>query len=120
MKSLRILVVDDNRDLVATTVLLLRSLGHDAREYYSGVSAYDCFKEYNPDIVLMDIGLPGRSGWDIAREIRERVPGKRPTLIGISGEFTQSDDFDQAKAIGFDFYLKKGDDPKHLVEIIEQ
>jgi len=116
----RILVVDDNRDLVDTTVHLLRSMGHDAMGYYSGISASSCVTEFDPDIVLLDIGLPGQSGWAVARQIRERMPGKRPVLIGHSGAYTTDADKALAEVVGFDYYVVKGPDAKELISVIEK
>ena len=85
-KSLRVVVVDDNRDIVATTIALLRVVGHDAKACYDGKAVLPCIRDFDPDVVVMDIGLPGKSGWDAAREVRDAIPGKRPLLIGMSGE----------------------------------
>jgi len=116
----RVLVVDDNRDLAMTTVHLLQSLGYDAMGYFSGISVSDCVLHYDPDIVLLDIGLPGKSGWVVARQIRERLPGKRPVLIGHSGAYTRDSDKALAEAAGFDYYVAKGPDTKQLLAVIER
>lgn len=119
-RKLRILVVDDNRDIVSTTMALLRVAGHEAIPCYSGSEVYDCVRDHDPDAVLLDIGLPGLSGWDVAKQLRERIPGKRPLLIGITGEFGQNSDKALAKASGFDYYLIKPADPKVVLALIEK
>lgn len=118
---LRVLVVDDNRDIVETTVALMQVDGHEAMACYSGSEVMSCVKAFDPDVVVMDIGLPGKSGWDAAREIRGLSQHrKRPLLIGISGEFAKGDDHALARASGFDYYLIKPVDPKVLLALVAQ
>src|SRR5438132_8468026 len=102
----RVLVVDDNRDIVLTTMALLRLEGHESKPCYDGSEVYDCVREFDPDVVLLDIGLPGRNGWDVARQIREQIPGKRPMLICITGQYTKGADKILAEMAGFDYYLE--------------
>ena len=59
-RRLRVLVVDDNRDIVLTTIALLRVQGHEGMECYNGLEVIKCVKTFDPDVVVMDIGLPGR------------------------------------------------------------
>jgi DNA-binding response OmpR family regulator len=119
-KSLRVVVVDDNRDIVATTIALLAVEGHDAKACYDGSAVLPCIREFDPDVVVMDIGLPGKSGWDAARELRNAIPGKRPLLIGVSGEFTKGADKALSKIAGFDYYLVKPADPKVLLALVHR
>ena len=120
-RSLRVVVVDDNRDIVLTTMALLRTRGHEAKACYSGLEVLDCVREYDPDVVLLDIGLPGLSGWEVARKLREHIPpGRRPLLIAITGEFTKNVDRTLAKMSGFDYYLVKPADPNVLLALIEE
>lgn len=76
--------------------------------------------EFDPDVVVMDIGLPGVNGWEAARLIRDRMPGRRPVLIGMSGEFTKGADRVLSEINGFDYYLTKPVDPKVLTALIGQ
>ena len=115
---LRILVVDDNRDLVDSTIALLRVLGYDCHPCHSGTDAFECVRTLDPDVVILDIGLPGKSGWDVAREIRAAIPGKRPLLIGISGEFAKAADKQLAQTNGFDHFFAKPADPRVLVALL--
>ena len=119
-RRLRVLVVDDNRDIVLTTIALLRVQGHEAMDCYSGLEVIKSVKAFDPDVVVMDIGLPGRSGLDAAKDIRASVPGKRPLLIGISGEFTKGEDSVFAQMSGFDYYLIKPVDPNVLLAVLAQ
>ena len=119
-RPLRVVVVDDNRDIVMTTMALLGAEGHETKGCYDGMAALPCIAEFDPDVVLMDIGLPGKSGWDVAKEIRAAMPGNRPMLIGISGEFTKEADKDLSELVGFDYYLIKPADPKVLLTLLEK
>ena len=115
---LRILVVDDNKDMVDSTIALLRVLGYDCHPCHTGRDAYECVRTLDPDVVILDIGLPGKSGWDVAREIRAGIPGKRPLLIGISGQFGRAADQLLAQTSGFDHFFPKSLDPRELVALL--
>lgn len=119
-QRLRVLVVDDNRDIVLSTIALLQLDGHEAQDCYNGSDVLKCVLEFDPDVVVMDIGLPGVNGWEAARLIRDRMPGKRPVLIGMSGEFTKGADRVLSEINGFDYYLTKPVDPKVLTALIGQ
>ena len=116
----RVLVVDDNRDIVLTFVELLRLAGNNCKGCHSGEEALVCVREYDPDVVLLDIRMPGMSGWDVAQAIRRELPGKRPMLIGISGEHTKGEDKILAEMGGFDYYLLKPADPKVLMALLDK
>jgi CheY-like chemotaxis protein len=118
-RPLRVVVVDDNQDMVAVTVELLRDMGHDARGCYGGREAIDCVEECDPDVVLMDLAMPGVSGWNAAQIIRHKYP-KRPMLIAITGEYTRGADKLLSEMSGFDYFLVKPVDPKVLEALIEK
>ena len=105
-RALRILVVDDSRDAVRSATLLLEEDGHEVRGLYSGRDVVKVVQEFNPDAVLLDIALPGLSGWEVARALREKL-GRRQLLIGISGGSKHSVDRILSEAIGVDHYLVK-------------
>jgi two-component system, OmpR family, response regulator len=119
-RPLRVVVVDDNRDIVLTMTALLREEGHETKACYSGEPVLDCVIAFEADVVLLDIGLPGISGWEVARQIRTRIPGKRPMIIGLSGQFTQGADRVLAEISGFDHYLVKPADPAVLLGLLGQ
>ena len=100
-RALRILVVDDSRDAVRSATMLLEEDGHEVRGLYSGRDVVKVVQEFNADAVLLDIALPGLSGWEVARALREKL-GRRQLLIGISGEYKHSVDRILSEAIGFD------------------
>ena len=112
--------MDDNRDIVSTMMALLNVAGYDSKGCYNGSEALTCVQEYDPDVVLLDIGLPGQSGWDVAQQIRRHKPGKRPMLIAITGEYTKAADKILAEMSGFDYYLVKPADPKVLMTLLEK
>lgn len=119
-RPLRIAVIDDNKDVVTTMTALLESEGHETAGCYSGAEAYACVEEFKPDVVLLDIGLPGKTGWDVARQIRAVHPSRRPMLIAITGQYTKGADKVLSEIVGFDYYLVKPADPNVLLALIEK
>jgi CheY-like chemotaxis protein len=117
----RVLVVDDNKDMVDTLVALLSVTGHECFPCYSGTAAFSRVKEHDPDVVVLDIRMPGMDGWTIARHIRQAIPGKRPMLIAISGEHGESGQVPtQAALVGVDYFLVKPADHNVLLSLIEK
>src|SRR5690606_27620314 len=85
-KRLRVLVVDDNKDAADSLHLLLDAIGQDVVTVYDGPSALDVIDKFRPDVVMLDIGMPLMSGYDVARRIRERTGDhKRPVLAAVTG-----------------------------------
>jgi PAS domain S-box-containing protein len=103
--SLRILVVDDNRDSADSLALLLRETGHTVETAYDGVEALAAARRFAPAVVLLDIGLPGMDGYEVARSLR-REPGRVPLLVALTG-YGQDDDRARALEAGFDEHLVK-------------
>jgi CheY-like chemotaxis protein len=103
---LRVLVVDDNTDAADSLVALLEILGHSARVAHDGVSGLDAAREFVPDLVFLDIGLPGMSGHDVAREIRRTAALRQVVLIALTGWGSQNDQRLSQEA-GFDQHLTK-------------
>jgi DNA-binding response OmpR family regulator len=116
-KGLRILIADDERDQVATLALLLLDEGHAVREAYRGSEVLRMVRDFDPDVALIDIGMPGMTGYDVAREVRQ-VFGNRPLLIAVTG-WKQSSDRILAQLAGFDHHLAKPFDPLELLALIE-
>ena len=117
-RALRILVADDERDQVATLALLLADEGHEVREVYRGSEVLRMVRDFDPDVALIDIGMPGMTGYDVAREIRQLFGESRPLLVAITG-WKQSSDKILAKLAGFDHHLAKPFDPNALLALIE-
>ena len=116
-RKLRVLVADDERDQVATLAALLADEGHEVREVYRGSEVTRMAREFDPDVALIDIGMPGMSGYEVARELRIEFGKTRPLLIAITG-WKQSSDRILARLAGFDHHVAKPFDPQALLELI--
>ena len=116
--TLRILVVDDNRDAAISMAALLKTYGHDAEVAYDGAMAVARAKAIQPDVILLDIGLPDLDGYAVARALRALRWVKRPLLIAVTGWGTPSDR-ERAFDAGFDEHLTKPIDYASLGEIIK-
>jgi CheY-like chemotaxis protein len=104
--ALRVLVVDDNLDAAESLVALLEVLGHTTAVAHDGVQALEAAREFLPDLVLLDIGLPGMNGYDVARAIRRTEALRQVVLIALTGWGAQSDQ-QQSQEAGFDQHLTK-------------
>ena len=109
----RVLVVDDNDDASESLALLLEHWGHDVRIAGDGHAALAAAAEHDPDVVLLDIGLPGLDGYAVA----ERLRGSGPLLIAMTG-YGQFEDAERAKDAGFAEHLVKPVDPHHLRQLL--
>jgi len=104
--SRRVLIVDDNEDAANSLALLLKLGGHETASVYSAVDALQRAAAFRPDVVLLDIGLPGMDGYEVAQKMRE-LPGLRDIrLIAVTG-YGRSDDRLRARDAGFDHHLTK-------------
>src|SRR5215216_7132011 len=103
-RRLRILVADDERDQVATLALILLDEGHEVREVFRGSEVLRMVRDFDPDVALIDIGMPGMTGYDVAREIRQVYGNARPLLVAVTG-WKQSSDRILARLAGFDHHL---------------
>jgi signal transduction histidine kinase/ActR/RegA family two-component response regulator len=112
----RILVIDDNQDAADTTVLLIEHMGGEARAAYDGLSALAMLQDYEPDAILLDIGMRGLNGYETCRQIRH-VVGDRVLLIALTG-FGQEQDKEKATHAGFDAHLTKPADGAALAGIL--
>lgn len=115
----RILVVDDNRDSANTLAMLLKLSKHEVVTAYDGLAAVESFKGSLPDVVLMDIGLPGMSGLDAARVIRDLPEGKDVALVAMTG-WGQEEDRQRTKEAGFDRHLVKPVDRSALIQLLSE
>jgi DNA-binding response OmpR family regulator len=117
-RSLRIVVADDERDTVLTLMMILRDEGHEVQAAYTGSGVLPLIRDFDPDVLLLDIALPEKSGYEIAEEIRKQPRGRRVLLIGISGQYKQGPDKLLADLKGFDHYLVKPFDPAALLALL--
>jgi CheY-like chemotaxis protein/nitrogen-specific signal transduction histidine kinase len=115
--SRRVLVVDDNRDAADSMTVLLEIWGYEVRTAYDGPAALGMAAAYQPDTVLLDIGLPAMDGYTVARRLRD-VPGcETAMLVAVSG-YGQDDDLRRSREAGFDHHLTKPVDPLKLEALL--
>lgn len=117
--SLSILVVDDNRDAADALAALLCAEGYAASAAYSGSTAIQRADEVRPDVVLLDIGMPGTSGFDVARALRDYRRAPKPIIVAVTGAADPSDRL-AARMAGFDHYLVKPVEVHAIVALLEK
>jgi len=113
----RVLVADDNRDGADIMAMLLRQSGMQVHVAYTGIEAVSLAAEIHPDVAVLDIGMPGMSGYEVAQRIRTEPWGSRIHLIAVTG-WGQEGDRRRAEAAGFDHHLTKPVDPLHLEHLV--
>lgn len=113
----RILVVDDNSDSTTTMAMALKLLGHEVRTALSGASALEAAKQFQPEVVLLDIGLPGMDGYEVARRLRELPATRHARLIALTG-YGREEDRRRGREAGFDEYQLKPIAPETLKELL--
>ncbi|MGH8497046.1 MAG: hybrid sensor histidine kinase/response regulator [Gammaproteobacteria bacterium] len=113
----RILVVDDYRDSAETLSAMLGLMGHDTRTARDGVEAVEAAADFQPDVVLLDIGLPNLNGYEAARRIRKQPGGKQIVLVAVTG-WGQNEDKRLADEAGFDIHLTKPVSPETLRSLL--
>jgi PAS domain S-box-containing protein len=115
-RSRRVLVVDDNEDAAASLAELVELFGHAAEVAHDGATALEKARANPPDVVLCDLGLPGMSGFDVARALRQAA-GAGPELVAVSG-YAQPEDLRAALEAGFDRHLAKPPDPEEIERLL--
>lgn len=113
----RILAVDDNRDTADSLGMLLQMMGHEIRTAGDGLEAVQMAATFRPEVVLLDIGLPKMSGYEVAKHIRQQAWGGALALIALSG-WGQDEDKRRALEAGFDHHLTKPVDPAALERLL--
>jgi CheY-like chemotaxis protein len=118
-RRLRIIVADDDRDTVDMLAVILRDEGHIVHGVYSGKDVLPAVRMMNPDAVILDIAVPGLSGYACAQEIRYTfTEASRPFLIAISGMWKERSDQRLARQVGFDAHLLKPCAPDELIALL--
>jgi PAS domain S-box-containing protein len=115
----RVLVVDDNEDAAESLAILLRMMGLECVTAHDGLEGLRLAREQRPDVVLLDIGLPGMNGYDAAMAIRAEPWGQSATLVALTG-WGQSEDRRRSREAGFDVHLVKPVAPEQIVEVLEK
>jgi PAS domain S-box-containing protein len=114
----RILVIEDNRDSALMLAELVRAWGHEVHMAYDGVAGLLAARDLQPQIVLLDIGLPGMNGYEVARELR-KTPGLEESLIVALTGYGQVEDRQRAQASGVNVHLVKPADPDVLQPLLD-
>jgi CheY-like chemotaxis protein len=114
---LLVLVVDDDSDCVRSLNLLLERFGYEAAAALDGPSALAEARDHPPDVVLLDLALPGMDGYEVSRQLHEREGQKPPFVIALSGF---ADDAERRSKAGIDLHLLKPVDPDELVALLER
>jgi PAS domain S-box-containing protein len=112
-QGLRVLVVDDNLDGADMLSTLIEMHGHETELAYNGPEALEKLAAFEPQVVFLDIGLPGLDGYEVARRMRAQECGRRATLVSLTG-WGSNDDKKRSREAGFDLHLTK---PVNAVEI---
>jgi DNA-binding response OmpR family regulator len=115
---LRILIADDERDTASMLAAILRDEGHETHMVLRGDEVLEIDRLTRPDVVILDISMPGMSGYAVARQIRSRRGVAAPLLIAISGKWTRKEDQELGEGVGFDHYLLKPCEPAQLIELL--
>ncbi len=115
--TLRVLVVDDNKDAADTLARLLSIFGHQTAVAYDGLAGLRAAEADRPDVVLLDVGMPGLDGWELARRIRA-LWDDSPLLVAVSGYGTK-EDHERSRDAGLDAHLVKPADPRVLLRLLE-
>jgi two-component system CheB/CheR fusion protein len=112
------MVVEDNLDSAEAMMLMLRAMGHQVTLANDGREALDMARREVPDVILLDIGLPGLDGYQLARRLRGMPETRAARLIAVSG-YGQDSDRERSAAAGFDLHLVKPVDPAALADAID-
>jgi signal transduction histidine kinase len=113
----RVLIADDNRDAAESLAMLLQMEGHEVEVVHDGREAVTAFERMRPDAALLDIGMPGLNGYDIARTIRRSPYGRDVTLIAVTG-WGQDNDKAQAAEAGFNHHFTKPVEPDVITALL--
>jgi len=114
----RVLIVDDNQDAADSLAMLLGVRGDEVRIAYDGSQALEVERDFEPDVILLDIGLPAVSGYDVAHRIREKR-GRSVLIVAITG-WGQEKDLRRAENAGIDQHFTKPVDFEALVALLER
>jgi len=113
----RALIIDDNRDAATTMAMFVEELGGTAFTAFDGTSGLAAVETFQPDIVFMDIGMPGLDGYEVCRRIRQMPAAQQVVLVAVTG-WGQAQDKQRAFDVGFDAHLTKPVDPDALAQLL--
>src|SRR3954462_10787678 len=118
-EALRVVIADDDHDAVLVLSALFRDKGYETKGVYQGDQVVAAVVEFGADAALIDLMMPGMTGLDVARELRQRFATRTPLLVAVTGWTTPADRI-LARAAGFDEHVGKPYDPSDLVLLVEQ
>jgi CheY-like chemotaxis protein len=116
---LRVLVAEDDADSAVGLARFLQGIGHEVEVAADGRAAVEAAQDQQPDVVLLDIGLPGLDGWEVARRLQGHPAGKRPLLVAITGHDREADRR-RSEAAGIDLHLTKPVDAGQLHWLLQR
>lgn len=114
---MRVLVVEDNAKAADGLARLLRQAGHEVEVAADGPAAVSAAENNHPDVVLLDIGLPGPCGWEVAEMLHALPADKRPLLVAVTG-YGDEEDRRRSREVGIDLHLTKPVDPDQLQQLL--
>jgi PAS domain S-box-containing protein len=114
----RILIVDDNEDGAASLALLLKLVGHETHTVHDGLEAVAAVERLQPEVVLLDLGLPKLNGYEVCRRIREKPWGRDLVLVAVTG-WGQQEDRERSREAGFTTHMVKPVDPDRLLKLLD-
>jgi CheY-like chemotaxis protein len=118
-RKLRILIAEDNQDAADSLAIILNLFGHHTQIALNGLDAVQMAHEYQPDVMLLDIGMPGLNGYEVARQLDGPLQEKKPLIIAVTGYAAREDLLRSAEA-GMSLHLIKPVDPYRLRDILSR
>jgi CheY-like chemotaxis protein len=116
---MRVLVVEDNRDAAQSLAVVLRLYGHDVQVADDGPSGLAAAQANPPDVIFLDIGLPGMDGWEVVRQLRQMTFERRPSVIAVTG-YGNVGDRKRSYEAGVDMHFTTPAEPKRLKSILDR
>ena len=118
-RELDVLIAEDNGETAAALAELLRGAGHSVRVALDGGTAVEAALHDPPDVVFLDIGLPGYDGWEVARAIRCALRGRACLIVAVTG-FDDDGDQQRSREAGINLHLRKPADPELLLKLLDR
>ena len=115
----RVLVVDDDPDQAVGLAHVLELVGYTAKTAHDGPSSLEAARSFQPTAIVLDVGIPGMDGYEVARQLRKEHSGKHILLIAVTGHGTD-DDHGRSREAGFDHHLVKPINLKNLIALLTQ
>ena len=116
-RRFKILVVDDNHDSALSLAMMLSIMGHDTRTAHDGESAVEVAESFQPEVILLDIGLPKLNGYEVAQRIRQQAWGASMYLIAVTG-WGQDEDRQRSSEVGLNMHMVKPVEPSALEKVL--